>query len=159
MYLGLGDHEVARSLRLPGLGSLWPADDSAENSARLGCCAPPVYGMVQVRRIRTEVLAMRKLAFAVVLMLPLTTSPGGAGVLDTLQFEGNDTGGIIAWSPQVDLIYHQIADIHCAGYNKVAQITSAHRWFGDYIAFRCHFPRGYDPRKWMLYGPPMRVLN
>ncbi len=74
-------------------------------------------------------------------------------------FKGNDTGGIIAWSPQVDLIYHQIADIHCAGYNKVAQITSAHRWFGDYIAFRCHFPRGYDPRKWMLYGPPVRVLN
>jgi hypothetical protein len=102
---------------------------------------------------------MRKLPFAAILILPLLAGPGTAGVLDTLQFEGNDTGGIIAWSPQVDLIYHDIASIHCAGYHKVPEITSVHRRYGDYVAFRCHFPPGYDPRKWQLYGPPLQVLN
>jgi hypothetical protein len=102
---------------------------------------------------------MRKSPLAAVLMLQLLTTPGAAGVIDTLQFEGNDTGGIIAWSPEVNLIYRDIAAIHCAGYNKVPEITSVHRWYGDYVAFRCHFPRGYDPRKWMLYGPPLRVRD
>ena len=102
---------------------------------------------------------MRKHLFAAALMLPLLTSPGWAGLLDTLRFEGNSTGGIIAWTPEVDLIYHNIAAVHCANYNKVPEITSVHRWYGDYVAFRCHFPRGYDPRKWMIYGPRVRAFN
>ncbi len=102
---------------------------------------------------------MRKHLFAAALMLPLLASPGSAGLLDTMPFEGNTTGGIIAWTPEVDLIYHDIAAIHCAAYNKVHQITSVHRRYGDYVAFRCHFPRGYDPRKWEIYGAPVRALN
>jgi hypothetical protein len=102
---------------------------------------------------------MRKHVFAAALMLPLLTGPGWAGLLDTLRFEGNSTGGIIAWTPEVDLIYRDIAAIHCANYHKVTQITSVHRWYGDYVSFLCHFPRGYDPRKWMIYGPPVRAYN
>lgn len=115
---------------------------------------------------------MRKLSIAAMLLLVLTATAalagGFAGTADPDNpnggvgpgvFEGNDTGGIIAWSPEVDLIYREVAAAHCAAWNKVAEITSVHRWYGDYVAFRCHFPPGYDPRKWMIYGPPVRVLN
>ena len=61
--------------------------------------------------------------------------------------KGNDTGGIIAWSPEIDQTYGDIAAAHCARYNKVAFITSVHRIYGDFVAFVCAFPRGYDPRK------------
>lgn len=92
-------------------------------------------------------------------LLLLAPAPAHAGFIDTAPFEGNDTGGIIAWSPAVDRIYRDIAAAHCAKYFKAAQITSVHRWYGDYVAFRCHFPRGYDPRKWQLIRPPLRTLN
>jgi len=66
---------------------------------------------------------------------------------------GNDTGGIIAWSPEVSHIYKDIAAGHCAQYNKIAKITSVHPWYGDYVGFACVFPRGYDPvRAW--YASP-----
>ena len=60
---------------------------------------------------------------------------------------GNDTGGIIPWTPEVRDIYKDVAAGHCAQYNKVARITSVHPWYGDYIGFVCAFPRGYDPEK------------
>jgi len=62
-------------------------------------------------------------------------------------FKGNDTGGIISWSPEAELYANQTAGAHCAGYHKVAIITSIHRVYGDYIGFICAFPRGYDPVK------------
>ena len=65
---------------------------------------------------------------------------------------GNDTGGIIQWTPEVDLIYRDIAAEHCARWNRVAQITSVHRWYGEYIGFVCLVDRYYDPRKAWLYG-------
>jgi hypothetical protein len=84
--------------------------------------------------------------------------PSRAGIgPDPIQ--GNDTGGIIAWRPDIADCFRQIAATHCARYDKVPQITSVHRRYGDYIAFRCYFPRGYDPRKSMLRTPPLRVLN
>lgn len=85
-------------------------------------------------------------------------APGRGGVgPDPIQ--GNDTGGIIAWRPEIALVYRDIAAEHCARYNKIPEITSVRRRYGDYVGFRCHFPRGYDPRKWQLYGPPLGVLN
>jgi len=72
---------------------------------------------------------------------------------------GNDTGGIIPWSPEVSHIYRSVADGHCAQYNKIAKITSVHAWYGDYVGFICKFPRGYDPMKaWYSswYGSPVR---
>ena len=62
---------------------------------------------------------------------------------------GNDTGGIISWSPEIVPVYPQMAADHCARWNKVAVITSVHPWYGDFIGFQCRWPRGYDPRKHM----------
>ena len=53
---------------------------------------------------------------------------------------GNDTGGIIPWTPENQQIARQWADDHCARFGKIARITSIHRQYGDYIAFACHFP-------------------
>jgi len=56
---------------------------------------------------------------------------------------GNDTGGIITWSPENQLAARDWAAEHCARYGKYARITSVHRKYGDYIGFSCQF----DPRK------------
>jgi len=73
-------------------------------------------------------------------------------------FKGNDTGGIISWNPEVSLIYKEVAAEHCSRYNKVAFITSIHPNYGDYVAFVCAFPRGYDPVK-ARYYQSMGVLR
>jgi hypothetical protein len=72
-------------------------------------------------------------------------SPASAGWFDRLQ--GNDTGGIIPWSPEAERTYGPTAAAHCGTYNKVAVVTSIHRQPGDYISFVCAFPPDYDPRK------------
>jgi hypothetical protein len=66
-------------------------------------------------------------------------------------FKGNDTGGIISWNPEIAYSYKEIAAIHCWQYNKVAFITSIHPVYGDYVAFTCAYPRGYDPVKARYY--------
>jgi hypothetical protein len=50
---------------------------------------------------------------------------------------GNDTGGIIPWSPMNQQLAREMAALHCAGYNKRARITSVRARYGDYIAFAC----------------------
>jgi hypothetical protein len=51
--------------------------------------------------------------------------------------KGNDTGGIIPWSPENELAAHDIAQNNCGRYDAVALITSIHREYGDYIAYEC----------------------
>lgn len=75
----------------------------------------------------------------------MLATPAGAGWFGTLR--GNDTGGIIPWSPAAELTAVQQAEAHCATYNKVAVMQSVHRVYGDYIGFVCAFPRDYDPVK------------
>jgi hypothetical protein len=65
---------------------------------------------------------------------------------------GNDTGGIIQWTPEIDPIYRDIAAAHCARWNRLAGITSVRRTNGDYIGFRCVYDRQFDLRKTAL--PP-----
>jgi len=72
-------------------------------------------------------------------------SPARADYLHGLV--GNDTGGIIPWSPPADYYRVAIASQHCARYGKLAVITSVHRQYGDYIGFVCRFP------------PPVRVAR
>ena len=63
-------------------------------------------------------------------------------------YEGNDTGGIIPWSPDLRAYgYREAAQRHCDGYHKLARITSVHPRYGDYVGFACRFPRDYDPVK------------
>jgi hypothetical protein len=58
--------------------------------------------------------------------------------------KGNDTGGIIPWSPDTEHDALNIAQANCSQFNKYAVITSVHRVYGDYIAYACwwHPPRG-----------------
>jgi hypothetical protein len=67
---------------------------------------------------------------------------------------GNDTGGIIQWTPYVSRIYRRWAADHCAQWHRIATITSVHRRYGDYVAFTCDVDRRYDPRKasWWHHG-------
>jgi hypothetical protein len=55
-------------------------------------------------------------------------------------FKGNDTGGIIAWSPEAQAAAPEASAAHCARYGKVARITSVNARFGDYIGFVCQWP-------------------
>ena len=58
---------------------------------------------------------------------------------------GNDTSGIIPWSPGIDSAARQIAASHCGAYNKYAVITSIRPWYGDYIGFVCRRPMRWGP--------------
>jgi hypothetical protein len=60
---------------------------------------------------------------------------------------GNDTGGIIPWSPENEKLAFHISDAHCALYNKQARVTSVYAQPGHYIGFACAFPRGYIVRE------------
>jgi hypothetical protein len=60
---------------------------------------------------------------------------------------GNDTGGMIAWSPDITRKTAQMmAEAHCDSYGKAARITSFHGWAGDYVGFRCRRPGSWGPR-------------
>ena len=75
---------------------------------------------------------MTKIASAVTLALILA----GCGVHGP---KGNDTGGIIPWSPENEAAAMAIAQDNCGRFNKIAVITSVHRQYGDYIAYQCRF--------------------
>ena len=60
-----------------------------------------------------------------------------AGADQYVSAEGNDTGGIIRWSCEAELIAREVADYHCSQWGKYARITSVHRQYGDYIGFSC----------------------
>ncbi len=50
---------------------------------------------------------------------------------------GNDTGGIIAYSPAVKAVYREMAADWCARWGRLAHVTSVHARYGDYISFVC----------------------
>lgn len=79
------------------------------------------------------------LALAVIAVGALAAVPARAQVPP---FKGNDTGGIIAWSPETQRLRRQLAAQHCSLYNKTYRITSVRARYGDYIGFRCYWPRG-----------------
>jgi hypothetical protein len=51
--------------------------------------------------------------------------------------KGNDTGGIIPWSADNELMAFEIAQGQCGRYNKFAVATSITRGPGNYIAYKC----------------------
>lgn len=59
--------------------------------------------------------------------------PAGPG----LGITGNDTGGIIPYSPSLEGFYPQIAADYCARWARLSHVTSVHRQYGDYISFVC----------------------
>lgn len=50
---------------------------------------------------------------------------------------GNDTGGIIPYSPAIERIYRDMAADHCARWGRLAHITSVKRRYGEYVSFVC----------------------
>ena len=60
--------------------------------------------------------------------------------------KGNDTGGIIPWSPENEQMAHQIAQGNCDFYRKYAVLRTMHRAYGDYISYDCVFPRPHGQR-------------
>ncbi len=58
--------------------------------------------------------------------------------------KGNDTGGIIPWSPEAERVALVIANENCNSFRKYAIITSMRRRHGDYIVYECRFFR-HDP--------------
>ncbi|MEA2927887.1 MAG: hypothetical protein QOG38_315 [Hyphomicrobiales bacterium] len=99
----------------------------------------------------------RTLLAAVTLILLLAMPAQSAEPWSIFGINGNDTGGIIPWSPELRAYgYRHAAQHHCTGYHKLARITSVHPRYGDYVGFACQFPRHYDPVKhghWW-YNPP-----
>jgi len=79
---------------------------------------------------------MLRLTFTLV---ALAATLGACGIGPGLT--GNDTGGIINWTREHQMVAPQWAAQHCAGYGKVARITSVHARYGQYISFECTFPR------------------
>jgi hypothetical protein len=92
--------------------------------------------------MRFSPLPVAALAF----LLFASALPAHAEVWSVYGINGNDTGGIIPWSPALRAYgYRQAAQDHCRGYKKIARITSVKARYGDYVGFACEFAPGYDP--------------
>jgi hypothetical protein len=74
----------------------------------------------------------------------------GRGIETTIK--GNDTGGIIPWSPAAEARSRDLAVAHCERYGKYPRITGVHREYGDYISFSCL----WDPRQAQYALPAVR---
>jgi hypothetical protein len=60
-----------------------------------------------------------------------------AGCVTGPQIAGNDTGGLIDWSPGAELVSEAVAWDYCSKFGRAAYVTRINRRPGDYIAFRC----------------------
>ena len=61
--------------------------------------------------------------------------------------KGNDTGGIIPWSPENEQNAFAIAQANCGMFNKYAVSTSINRVYGDYIGYNC------------MWDPPRPIVS
>lgn len=68
--------------------------------------------------------------------------------------KGNDTGGIIPWTPDNELAAFDLAQAQCGYYNKYAVATSIQRGPGNYIAYKCV----WDPPS-VVRSPHRRLLE
>jgi hypothetical protein len=69
---------------------------------------------------------------------------GAVGSANALLFgiygpKGNDTGGIIPWSPEAERVALEIAQQNCGRFGKFAVIRSVRRVYGAYIAYDCRW--------------------
>jgi hypothetical protein len=80
----------------------------------------------------------------------LAVAPARAQTVPVPPFQGNDTGGIIAYSLAHQSDYKTLAVDHCARYGKVAKFLAVQAYYGGYISFAC---------KWVPYGAQQRPLR
>jgi hypothetical protein len=51
---------------------------------------------------------------------------------------GNDTGGIIVYTPELEHgVFRTVAAEWCARWDRLSHVTSVHRRYGDYVGFVC----------------------
>jgi hypothetical protein len=82
---------------------------------------------------------IRKALIASVLVM----AAGLAGCAVGPGLTGNDSGGIIPWTPENQATARKRAADHCARYGKTAHVQPIWRRYGQYISFTCQFPRSY----------------
>jgi hypothetical protein len=91
----------------------------------------------------------RNRLFSIALTLVLTLGAGGVALANLVGpgpgLTGNDTGGIIPYSPAVEGVYRDMAAAHCARWGRLSHVTSVHRKYGDYISFVC------IDKPWMIH--------
>ena len=71
-----------------------------------------------------------------VLLLAFGLALGGCGLFGS---KGNDTGGVIPWSPEAEATAMAKAQQQCGYFGKYARITSVNRQPGDYISYVCQW--------------------
>ncbi|MGH6672315.1 MAG: hypothetical protein ACRECV_10140 [Xanthobacteraceae bacterium] len=75
---------------------------------------------------------------SVILAAVCTGNPARAGLAGPGPWiTGNDTGGIIPYSPAVAGTYRQLAADYCARWGRLSHITSVRRQYGYFIGFAC----------------------
>jgi hypothetical protein len=89
------------------------------------------------RLISSRPIRFRTLAFSIAAAALALGGCAGPGPVLT----GNDTGGIVAWSPVAHREAPRWAADHCARYGKVAAKSAEIRGYGNYISFRCNWDR------------------
>jgi hypothetical protein len=76
--------------------------------------------------------------------------PWASARADTVSpFQGNDTGGIIAFPLAAQTDVRQLAVDHCARYGKVVKFLAVDPQYGGYISFAC---------RWVPYGTDVTPL-
>ena len=87
--------------------------------------------------------------FALALLLPAAAGTALAGAIFVGPgpgLTGNDTGGIIQYTPDLDrAAYRHMAAEWCARWDRLSHITSMHRIYGDYVSFVC------IDKPWMIH--------
>jgi hypothetical protein len=80
----------------------------------------------------------------------LAVAPARAQSVPVPPFQGNDTGGIIAYSLTSQSDVKALAVDHCARYGKVVKFLGVQASYGGYISFAC---------RWVPYGAQERPLR
>jgi hypothetical protein len=77
----------------------------------------------------------------------LSTVGAGRGALANFfgPITGNDTGGIIPYTPELKGTYRELAAEYCARWDRLSHVTSVHPRYGDYVSFVC------IDRPWMIH--------
>jgi hypothetical protein len=87
--------------------------------------------------MRQKLLAI----IAVAVLLPCLSRGAAAGAVFVGPgpgLTGNDTGGIIAYSPDLEhRVYRKVAAEWCGRWYRLSHVTSVHRRYGEYIGFVC----------------------
>ena len=78
----------------------------------------------------------------------LVGAPARAGHVPP--FQGNDTGGIIAYPLAAQMDVRQLAVDHCASYGKVVKFLAVEPHEGGYISFAC---------RWLPYGTAQQPVR